>query len=269
MNKLLLIIVLFISILLISCSEKDDTPTDVNIYGYKLDQFISSTSVRQLVTSDTTDVNDYRYLFAYEIVSNDAVPWSPRQSPNTSFDLKWEDFKDGFYIPSDNKKTWFSNTAIPNAFKVKNAKTFRLYRKVDVVTTRSSKHAELHSLTKHTINNWNNSPEEAVKLSDLLTGIDSYTGVKLVAGDGYSMSYTPEQIADAYYLLSSEITTFPNFNSTMTGSQKKFKRLAKLEVTTTNEQNHTFGYAEQATSNISFTIPNDLSGYTRTIMVDY
>ncbi len=271
MKKLLFIMVLIISLLLISCSEKDDNPTDVNVYGYKLDQFITQATVNQLITSDTTDENDYRYLFAYEIVSDDAEPWSPRQSSNTSSDLKWESFKEGFYIPSDNKKTWFADPSLPNAFKVKNAKTFKLYRKVDIVTTRSSKHAELHSLTKHTVNNWNSTPqpEEAIKLSDLLTGIASYTSVKLVAGDGYSVEYTPEQIADGYYLLTSEVTTFPNLNSTMTGSQKKFKRLARLEVTTTDEQDHIFGYADQATANTSFTIPNDLSAYTKTVMVDY
>ncbi|PKN73850.1 MAG: hypothetical protein CVU50_01295 [Candidatus Cloacimonetes bacterium HGW-Cloacimonetes-3] len=273
MKKLLYVLFILVAVVLSSCSEKDNNtnnnPTDLNIYGYKLDQFISQAAVHDLITSDAEDVTDYRSLFAYEIVSADEDAWSPRQSVNAGYDLSWESFKDGFFIPSDNKKTWFADASLPGAFKVRNTGTFRLYRKVDIVAGGSTKLAELHSLPKHNMTNWASYAEDAIKLSDLLQGITNYTSVKLVAGDGYAVDYTPEQIQDAYYFLNTETTTFPSFNGSMTGSQKKFKRLARLEITTLEVQSHNFTVADHATVNITFPVPTDLSSYTRTVMTDY
>ncbi len=270
MKKLLYVLFILVAIMLSSCSEKDDnTPTDLNIYGYKLDQFISQAAVHDLITTDAEDLTDYRSLFAYEIVSADEDAWSPRQSTNAGYDLSWESFKEGYYVPSDNKKTWFADASLPGAFKVRNTGTFRLYRKVDIVTGRSTKLAELNKLTKHNMTNWLSASEDAIKLSDLLEGITTYTAVKIVAGDGTAVDYTPAQIEDGYYFLTTETTTFPSFNGSMTGLQKKLKRIARLEVTTTETQAHSFPYADEATVNISFTVPTDLSGLNSTVMTDY
>ncbi len=271
MKKLTYALLLLIVMFTFSCSKDDDndTPTDVNIYGYKLDQFVPQNTVHDLITTDAEDLTDYRSLFAYEIVSADEDEWSPRLSVNAGYDLGWNAFKEGFYVPSDNKKTWFADTSLPSAFKVRNTGKFNLYRKVDVVTTRSTKMVELKGLTTTDMTNWSSVSEAAVKLSDLLEGIGSYTSVKLVAGDDYSVTYTPEQIQDGYYFLSSEVTTFPSFNATMSGSQKKFKRLARIEVTTADEQVHTFANAPHDKVSISFSVPADLAGYTSTVMTNY
>ncbi len=271
MKKLNFALLLIIVMLTFSCSEKDDndTPTDVNIYGYKLEQFIPQNTVHDLLTTDATDLSDYRSLFAYEIVSADEDEWSPRLSVNAGYDLAWNVFKDGFYVPSDNKKTWFADSSMPGAFKVRNTGKFNLYRKVDVVTGRSTKLVELKGLSSYDITNWSSVSEAAIKLSDLLAGIGTYSSVKLVAGDDYSVTYTPEQIQDGYYFLGTEITTFPNFNATMSGSQKKFKRLARIEVTTTEEQVHSFSLAPHDKASISFSVPTDLGGYTSTVMTNY
>lgn len=273
MKKLLYVLVVLVAIMLSSCSEKDDNPTappaDTNVYGYKLDQFIAKAAVHDLITTNVEDTTDYRSLFAYEIVSADEDAWSPRQSTNAGYDLPWETFKEGYYVHSDNKKTWFADASLPGAFKVRNTGTFRLYRKVDIVTGRSTKLAELNKLTKHNMTNWLSASEDAIKLSDLLEGITTYTAVKIIAGDGTAVDHTPAQIEDGYYFLTTETTTFPSFNGSMTGLQKKLKRIARLEVTTTETQDHTFPYADEATVNISFTVPTDLSGLTSTILTDY
>jgi hypothetical protein len=270
MKKLLFILLVLVAMLLSSCSEKDDNPTDVNIYGYKLEQFIPKTAVHDLITTDENDLTDYRNLFSYEIVSADANAWSPRLSSYAGYDLSWANFKEGFYVPSDEKKTWFANPALPGAFKVRNAGTFKLYRKVDVVGGRSTKEVELRGLQLSCIINWSGTNEEAIKLSDLLQGLSSYSSVTLIATDGFSRTYTPEQIADGCYLLNSEVTTFPSFNTTTpTSGQWKLKKLARVNVTTAEIQMFPFRNADHEYANISFSIPADLSGYTKTLMTNH
>jgi len=258
---------MLLALLIFACSEKDNNPTDTNIYGYSLEQFITKLTVRNLVDPTVADTTDFRALFNYEIVGSDG--WSPRQSSNAGYDLGWNIFKIGFLVPSDNRKTWFSDTSLPSAFKVKNAESVKLYRKVDVETGRAVNSIELKGLQLHSINNWSQTPEDAIKLSDLLQGVDSLTSVRLIAIDGYTMDYTPEQIADGYYLLNSEVTTFPTFNSEMDGSQKKFKKLLRMEVLGSLSQTFSFSLASHDLASLSFTIPQDLTGYEATILTGY
>jgi hypothetical protein len=172
-----------------------------NIYGYKLNQFISQTAVRDLVDPTQADSTDFRSLFAYEIVSADEDGWSPRLSVNAGYDLNWEFFKEGFLVPSDNRKTWFPPAlGLPGAFKVKNAGTVRLYRKVDVESWRDSKCVELKGLQIHSVENWNGTQEDAIKLSDLLQGVSQADSIAFIAWDGYSKVYNWDQVNDGYYL---------------------------------------------------------------------
>ncbi|MDD2229151.1 MAG: hypothetical protein PHY48_07065 [Candidatus Cloacimonetes bacterium] len=267
MKKLTFIVVLLAVLFLSSCSEKDNPtdvpPIDTNVYGYQLDQFISQSAVHDLITTDATDLNDYRSLFGYEIVGSDGV--SPRDKIDTAgYDLPWSKFKEGFFVPSKDMRTWFPPAlTLPGAFKIKNAETFRLYRKVNVIANNDTTMVELKGLTIHSIPNWNDVNEDAIKLSDLLQGITTYESATLNDIGGYNKTFTPEQIADGYYLLASETTTFPNFNPPTGGGQWKFKRLASINVTTTETQNHAFGNAAHGTENISFTMPSDLSTFTK------
>src|SRR5512133_2100839 len=100
MNKFLLIMLSIITILgMVACSEKDDNPTDVGVYGYKLDQFITKSVVADSVDSEAADTTDFRNLFNYEIVSGEDG-FSPRLSANAGYDLNWNAFKAGFLVPT-------------------------------------------------------------------------------------------------------------------------------------------------------------------------
>ena len=267
MKKLIYLLVLLLLLALTACSEKDN-PSDVKILGYKLDQFINPDTVRNHIDSEADETIDFRPLFAYEIVSS-TDGFSPRQSAYAGYDLPWDIFSQGYYVPSDDHRTWFPGMELPSAFKVRNAGLFRLYRKVDVDTgNRDSKLIELRGLSTYTVDNWSGLSEEAIKLSDLLQGIAAYDSVAFVAVDGYSKNYQPEHINDGYYLLNSEVTTFPNFNSTLPGNMKKFKKLAKINVYgATSAQNFDFALAPEEKADLTFTIPSDLSGFESTEMV--
>jgi hypothetical protein len=249
-----------------ACSENDN-PTDNDVLGYKLDQFISAAAVRAVVDSTADETDDFRPLFAYEIVSS-VDGFSPRDSQFAGYDLPWQTFMDGYLVPSDSYRTWFPNANLPGAFKVRDAGIFRLYRKVDVNSgVRGSKLVELRSLSLYPTANWLGGTEDAVKLSDLLQGIAAYDSVMFMAYDGYSKIYTPEQVNDGYYLLNSEVTTFPTFNDGMANSLKKFKKLSSIEVYgATSDQNYDFIVAPVETANITFTVPADLSSFETTVM---
>jgi len=270
MKRALIFLLMLLILLVNACSEKDNNPTDTNIYGYKLDQFISKSAVSDLVDPTAADTTDFRSLFAYEIVSADSVPWSPRLSSYAGYDLPWETHQLGFIVPSDGNRTWFPPAlSLPGAFKVRNTGCFKLYRKVDVVTNRDSKMAELKGLNITTLSNWIDGTEDAIKLSDLLQGIAVYDTVRLVAVDGYTKEYTAEQINDGYYLLDSEVTTFPNFNESMQNSQKKFKKLARMEVVGVNSQEFEFPLAVHDKACLSVPVPENLNDYEATVMTDY
>jgi len=147
---------------------------------------------------------------------------------------------------------------------------FRLYRKVDVNSgIRGSKLVELRGLEVHQIENWDAGLEDAIKLSDLLQSIAAYDSVGFMAADGYSVDYQEELINDGYYLLDSEVTTFPNYNASLPGSMKKFKKLSSIEVYgAASGQSHEFDLAPEEDADIVFTVPEDLSGFESTVMTE-
>ena len=261
MKKLLILIMVLLGLFLAACGEDDDDNTPVEVMGYKLQQFVDKGVVNLLVDSAAPDTVDYRNLFAYQIIGADG--FNPRQGSTGGYDLSWPTFKDGYLVPSQDGKTLFPNTPdLPGAYKVRNAAEFKLYRKVDVSAGRGSKQIELWGLPIHTdILNWNSEAESSVKLSDLLGGIAAYDSVKFVANDA-SAVYTPAQVNDGYYLLTSERTTFPTLNDSMDGLHKKFKRLAEIVVYGATIDNFTWVNADTTHAAITITIPTDLSTYT-------
>lgn len=270
MKKFSVILIAILTLFMFACSEKDDNPTEVNVYGYKLDQFISNTVLRDLVDPSASDTLNFRDLFCYEIYASDG--YSPRNSSNAGYDLTWNIFKEGYIVPGDDNRTWFSSElGLPGAFKVKNTVQFNLYRKVEVNSGRSDKTIELRGLNLHTIQNWNATDEEAIKLSDLLQGISfsDSSSIRLIGIDGYSKEYTLDQINEGYYLLNSEITTFPNLNDTLPGSLKKFKKIASIEVLNASAQEFSFGNAALAKKDIAITVPESFNGYDATELTDY
>lgn len=267
---LMLLGVMCLLLLSFGCSEKDDNPTNVQVQGYKLDQFIINSTVIDSLDPAQPDSLEFRDLYAYEIVSGEDG-FSPRMSSYAGYDLPWQSFKAGYLIPTDDFRTWFADPSLPGAFKVKNTGLFRLYRKIDVIAPdNSSKLVELKGLTIHTITNWDNEQEPAVKLSDLLTGFTEYDSVSIVCFDdwGMGMYYSPEAINDGYYLLETERTIFPNV--TVPSNMRKMKKVSYLQVYgTESAQNHVFELAPDTSADLIFTVPDDLSGFELTTIPDY
>lgn len=266
MNKLIqLCLTLLLLLGLYACSENDG-PTDNPVLGYSLDQFISADSVRALLTSAADDTLDYRSLFSYEIVcSNDG--YSPRQGQSGGYDLTWDIFRAGYFVPSDEHSTWFpANSGLGGAFMVENADLLRLYRKVRVIdaVTDGVNDIELRGLDLVEVENWNGQQEWAIRLSDFAAGYTVYDSLRFTAPDGYAKTYTPTLVADGYYLLNSEVTTFPSFNSSLPGSQKKFKKLATVEIFGPETGPPYKVLAPQEKLSISFPIPADLSSFQST-----
>ncbi len=264
MRKAALLLCAALLLLVFACSENDD-PTD--IMGYSLDQFVTSTAIHDSVDANDEDGLDFRGLFSYEIVSG-TDGFSPRASVNAGYDLPWNTFRQGYFVPSDNNRTWFPNSNLPGAFKVTQAGFFRLYRTIEVDNgLRGTKDVELRGLSTHTIPNWNSEDEDAIKLSDLLQGIAAYDSVMFTAADDYSRTYIPDHVNDGYYLLTSEVTTFPTFNASMTGGQKKFKKLATITVYgATSDSGHSFDLAPQNKADMIITIPASMNGFDPTVM---
>ena len=256
--------VLFAIALLLSisaCSEKDNG-TDAEILGYLLDQFIDTAQVQEITDPTEEDPTDFRDLYNYEIVASDG--FSPRDREETAgYDLDWSVFKTGFMVPSNQLRTMFFDDTTPGAFEVKNATTIRLYRRIVVVDSLGNSHyKELGKLPVYTVTNYDGVDEEAIKLSDLLSDHSGYTTISLMASDGYSKDYTPEQIADGYYLLQSERTTFPSFEE-LPNNMKKFKYIDRIKV------DMDFGTdiplymnADNDKADISFTFPAQYDGFT-------
>ena len=261
--SLLTILILFA---FTACSEKD-SPTAAKIYGYKLEQFVTLEAVLQITDPSADAGTDFRALYTYEIVADDG--WSPRNSSNAGYDLAWATFSAGYIVPDDQRRTWFDNDNLPGAFRVKNSESLRLYRKVDVEDNNGLAYfLELKALPMHCIQNWNGENEDAIKLSDLLAAFDGYTQVTLTAYDDYGRDYTPEQIQDGYYLLNSEVTTFPSFNDEMTGGQKRVKKLSKITADGSSTE-VTHSTAAPETTDLQITLPSSFAGYEATELTDY
>ncbi|PKN79352.1 MAG: hypothetical protein CVU48_05560 [Candidatus Cloacimonetes bacterium HGW-Cloacimonetes-1] len=271
MKKTLFLFITILALLLLSaCSEKDNNPLDTNIYGYSLDQFIDKAVVTDSLDTTAADSLDFRNLYNYEIVSA-TDGFSPRNSSYAGYDLGWNAFRNGYIVPSDGKRTWFSDASLPGAFRVRNTGTLRLYRKVEVSAgAKSTKTVELKGLTIHQITNWNSQMEDAIKLSDLVQGIAAYDSVKFVAFDNYTKYYSAAQIADGYYLLNSEVTTFPTLKGSMLNNMKKFRKLATVEaIGAPSAQAHSFALADSTKADVIFTVPDSFNGFTSTVLTDY
>lgn len=265
MKKLTLsLIAVLLLLAFTACSEKDNT-TDAKIYGYLLEQFVTQDAVTQITDPSADAEADFRTLYNYEIIAGDG--FSPRLSSNAGYDLNWSIFKTGFIVPDDNRRTWFDNPDIPGAFRVKDATKIKLYRKVDVTdSTGTGNYCELHSFSTHQVENWNGEQEAAIKLSDLIVSFSDVSGVTLAAADGYSKDYSLEQIQDGYYLLESEVTTFPSFNADMAGGLKKFKKLATIRVNGTATD---VPYYNATVADLEINLPTTFAGYEATELLNY
>lgn len=255
-------------LLFTACSEDDD-PTTPRVYGYSLDQFVNQAEVLAITDSEADQDADFRNLYAYQIIAEDG--FSPRNSSNAGYDLDWDVFTQGYLVPADQMRVWFSDPEIPGAFRVKYTSEIRLYRMVNLQSDHKQvSFIELGALPVTEVQNWDEASEEAIKLSDLVIAYEDYESITLAAADGYTQTYTPEQIADGYYLLESEVTTFPSFNDDMSGGQKKFKKLASLTVTGgTAIESDTWNNAPEDKADLIIPIPELFDGFEATELTDY
>jgi hypothetical protein len=262
LKKYLLVLLVTVVLLGISACSEDDNSTEPRILGYLLDQFVDIATVQEITDPSEGDLIDFRMLYNYEIVAEDG--YSPRQREDTAgYDLYWDTFKTGYMVPADEYRTRFLDETTPGAFDVKNAATIRLYRRIVIADSLgNSYYKELGALPVYTIQNWDNEDEAAVKLSDLISGHQNFSTVKLMASDGYSKEYSPEEIADGYYLLESERTTFPTFNDDMQNSQKKFKYVDKIELDINfGAAIPQYENAENSKSDLQIALPELYDGY--------
>ena len=58
-------------------------------------------------------------------------------------------------------------------------------------------------------------------------------------------------------------------NDSLTNSQKKFKKLAKIELTNAGLQDYTFTLTPQDKKDIAIPVPASFTDYQSTIMTDY
>lgn len=258
-----ILLILVLALLVFACSEKDDDPTDVKVWGYQLDQFITKAAVAA-ITDGAADTLDLRDLYAYEIVAEDG--WSPRQSVNAGYDLAWENFSPHYIVPSDGNRIWLTDPKLPSAFKVRDTAEFRLYRKIRIDTGRAIKDVELGGLTIHQIPNWDGITEDAVKLSELLAGVASYDSLSVVCFDGYGEGkyYQAEAVNDGYYLLNTERTIFPT--ASIPNNMKKMKKVAYLRVFGATMNDHVYSNADRTKADLVVTRPASFESYIRTEM---
>lgn len=265
-NYLYVLLCLAILFGISGCSE-DDNNTEPQILGYLLEQFVDQNVIHDLTDPADDDSLDFRGLYNYEIVAADG--YSPRNRVTTAgYDLDWLVFKTGYKVPADENSTVFLDETTPGAFEVKEASSIRLYRRIVVQDTLgNSYYKELHALPIHSVPNWDGVNEDAIKLSDMLTGVNGYTMILLESIDGFARSYTPEQIDDGYFLLDSERTTFPTFNATMTNSLKKFKYVNKMvldiDLSASNGQ---YTNADSTTTDLSIQFPEHYDSYNSTVI---
>lgn len=264
----LLAFIVVILLIFTACSEDDDT-TSTAIYGYSMDQFVNQAEILAITDSEADQEEDFRNLYAYQILAEDG--FSPRNSSNAGYDLDWDVFSQGYLVPDDEMRVWFSDPEIPGAFRVKNTNEIRLYRKVEIQSdSKQASFIELGALPVSEVQNWDETPEDAIRLSDLVVAYEDYESITLAASDGYTQSYTPEQIADGYYLLESEVTTFPSFNEDMDGGQKKFKKLASITVTGGSTVEHeAWDNTPEDKADLTITIPELFDGFEATELTDF
>jgi hypothetical protein len=267
MKKLIpLLLAILLLLTLTACSEKDKDPTAVHVWAYSLDQFVPKALVADSLDATVADSIEFRNLYNYEIVSG-ADGFSPRQSSNAGYDLNWNTFKQGYFVPTNGNRTWFED--LPGAFKVSDTGYFRMYRKIDVDAAGATKSVELKGLSIYPITNWDGATEDAVKLSDLLQGIAAYDSVQIVCYDGYGNTkyYHADAINDGYYLLNSERTIFPT--ASIPNNMKKMKKVAYINVIgATSAQTFDFELAPQDAANMIFAVPASLSGLAPTDIAD-
>ena len=119
------------------------------------------------------------------------------------------------HILTSNRRVVFPDQSIdlPGAYNVKDVRRIRVHRKIDVVAIDTSDFIETCQLTAVSVTNWDDQPEDAIALKDLVTPLvvnpENYN-YDVVSLDGYAPDgvLTWAQFQTGYWLLTSERTIF-------------------------------------------------------------
>lgn len=268
MKKTLFLCVAVLLLLLTACSEKDDNTTspnnptppamatvsdnditmpaentvfpdsilvnttynDVAVQAVPLSYFVPKATTDLLVGNTSDD--ETQYLFAYHLVASDG--FNPRDRGYN--DLTWDKLKTGYLLPNNSFRSYFASDSIETAFDVKNLKTIKMYRAVQVIKVDRSKVLfEINTLPTYQVANHDSVMEAAVKLQDFITEYITTTpanyAYELSDNTGYVKTFTWAQIQDGYWLKESKRTIFPSF-SDLPNNMKKFKKLMSITLVT-------------------------------------
>jgi hypothetical protein len=186
-------------------------------------------------------------MYAYRIVASDNFdPWNDREKR----DLSYDELIAGYLLinsPTDNPsypdhfRTYFAGFSdkAEYAYNVRDTNHLLAFRSI-VVEKADGEIAvfELATLPTIEINNDQGSPEQAYKLTDIITGYITTTPENysyfFVCSDDYlspttSNTFTWEHIQDGYYLSVRERTFFPNFNA---DGGWRLQRVVRINVIT-------------------------------------
>jgi len=163
--------------------------TIVSTEAWNLDQFVSQSSVDDLMDDPTTksgDAIDTRNMYTVNITGADG--WTPRTSKG-ALSMPWDIFKEGYVLPKvyDAKTYWDEESSgLKKYWLVKGAQYLDLYRSIVIYITDLADPSDPESededryisfetaaltTTSLTYWNWNGDEEEtvdAIKLTDLL-----------------------------------------------------------------------------------------------------
>ncbi len=205
---------------------------DATTQALPLTYFVTKEITDQIVLASSSDTTMTQKLFAYHLIGKDG--YSPRNKPLN--DLTWDQLKSGYLLPSVDYQTYFPSDAIPKAYDVDTISTIKFYRAITVVKPDGEKVLwEISMLDTVTVNNHDGNPETAYNLKDLISSYITTTPAnysyvfKDNSTDGYSQTYTWEEIQDGKWLKYSQKTIFPSFTD-MPNSKKKYKKLMEIHV---------------------------------------
>ncbi|MBI9109105.1 MAG: hypothetical protein JEZ04_20340 [Spirochaetales bacterium] len=120
--------------------DKDDPSLTCDVAGYKMELFLSKTTVNAKVDpSETT--TDFRSMFNYNIVASDSYSFLDKEKLLDLTQMLTGHYLDTFDTPSktgNDPRSYFQSTDIVKGYDIKDAKDIALYRAVKITNGETS-----------------------------------------------------------------------------------------------------------------------------------
>jgi len=201
-------------------------PTDLEGYEFEeieyKDDMVAAYPVEQFISLDGKV--DSRGLYAYEIVADDGY-----SSRGSGRDIKWEEFRGGYYLPSEKNRTYYPEGT--TKWSVKGAEKFNLYRAIEVIAPNhddivlyevdameqiQSLHPEIYTGKVIPLKNF---------VSSYITKKPEDFDYKLATVDEMIVEFTWEQLQEGYWSVDADRAFFPNIEDI-----KAIKYLVSIEL---------------------------------------